>query len=446
MTDPITVLGAGPAGLAAGFYAQRRGLDVRLYEAADVVGGNARTLQFGPFRYDTGAHRFHDKNPRVTADVRALLGDDDLHRVDAPSQILWRGRRVGFPPAPGDLARALPLRLLARVAFEQLSLRLRPHAPPRHFEQMARRRYGPTLARLFLLDYTEKLWGAPPSRLSPDVAGSRLDGLDLKTFVLEALGADRRTARHLDGSFLYPTRGYGLIAEATADAIGRERIRTGARITQLAHANEGRIRRVEINGAERVPVGPLVSTLPLTRVLRLLEPAPPAAVQSAAQSVRFRHLRLAVLGLPERARVSPNASLYFSQPDVPFTRLYEPKNRSARMAPSGQTVVVMELPCDPGSDPWRMDAGRLRRLARRTLVDHDLIADDETTVFTSHPVPFAYPVLECGTDRKARRLRRYLDRFENLHLLGRSAQFTYTHVHDLYAQARRLMDELASSS
>ena len=99
-----------------------------------------------------------------------------------------------------------------------------------------------------------------------------------------------------------------------------------------------------------------------------------------------------------------------------------------------------------GRCPGRMGAGRLRRLARRTLVDHDVIADDETTVFTSHPVPFAYPVLECGTDRKARRLRRYLDRFENLHLLGRSAQFTYTHVHDLYAQARRLMDELASSS
>ena len=45
----LTVLGGGPAGLATGFYARREGLDVRLLEATDAVGGNARTLQLGPF-------------------------------------------------------------------------------------------------------------------------------------------------------------------------------------------------------------------------------------------------------------------------------------------------------------------------------------------------------------------------------------------------------------
>jgi len=437
----LTVLGGGPAGLATGLYARRQGLDVRLFEAADAVGGNARTLSLGPFRYDTGAHRFHDKNAQVTADVKALLGDD-LRRVDAPSQICWRGRRIDFPLAPYDLLRKLPLSLLAQISWEQLSIP-RVSDDAEHFEEMALQSYGPTLARRFLLNYTEKLWGADADRLSPRVAGDRLEGLDLKTFFLEAFGGGTTKARHLDGSFYYPRHGYGQIAEATADAMGREHIRTGARITRLAHDGT-RIHRVTLNDAEAETVETVVSTLPLTLVLRLLDPPPPDEIQALARSMRFRHLRLVVLGLA-RPRLTPNASLYFPERSIPFTRLYEPKNRSADMAPDDQTVVVLERPCHPNTEAWTQPDAALCQAAETLLANRDLIDDDTEIVATAHhAVPFAYPILDVGAEEKAERLTTYLDRFENLHLLGRSAQFTYTHVHSLYAQARALTGRLAA--
>jgi len=437
---PLTVLGAGPAGLATGFYARKQGLDVRLFEAADAVGGNARTLQMGPFRYDTGAHRFHDKNDAVTADVQGLLGDD-LRRVDAPSQICWRGRRIDFPLAPYDLLQKLPLSLLARIAWEQLSIP-RVSEGADHFQEMALQSYGPTLAGHFLLNYTEKLWGADATTLSPRVAGDRLEGLDLKTFFLEAFGGPTQKARHLDGSFYYPKHGYGQIAEATAEAIGRERIRTGARITRLSR-DDHRIRRITINDDTRVGVDSVVSTLPLTRVLRLLDPPPPDAVRAVAESMRFRHLRLVVLGL-DHPRLTSNASLYFPERSVPFTRLYEPKNRSADMAPDDQTVVVLERPCHPGTDAWEQPDAALRDEAVALLRAQGLVEADDTIVAADHrAVPFAYPVLDVDAEEKAERLTAYLRQFDNLHLLGRSAQFTYTHVHSLFARARRLAARIA---
>jgi len=442
VTDaPLTVLGGGPAGLATGFYARREGLDVRLFEAADAVGGNARTLQLGPFRYDTGAHRFHDKNDAVTADVKALLGDD-LRRIDAPSQICWRGRRIDFPPAPYDLLRKLPASLVARIAWEQLSIP-RVSDDAEHFEEMTLQSYGPTLARLFLLNYTEKLWGTDADQLSPQVAGDRLEGLDLKTFLLEAFGGAKDKARHLDGSFYYPRHGYGQIAEATADALGREHIRTDARITKLSHDGT-RIRRVTVNDAEPIGVNTVVSTLPLTLVLRLLDPPPPEELQALAQSMRFRHLRLVVLGL-DRPRLTRNASLYFPERSIPFTRLYEPKNRSPDMAPDDQTVVVLERPCHPKTEAWTQSDEALRDNAVDVLTEQGLIEGADEIVAVDHrAVPFAYPVLEVGAEAKAERLTDYLQRFENLRLLGRSAKFTYTHVHNLYARARTLTEELAS--
>jgi len=437
----LTILGGGPAGLATGFYARRQRLDVRLLEAADEIGGNARTLQLGPFRYDTGAHRFHDKNDAVTADVKALLGDD-LRRIDAPSQIVWQGRRIDFPLAPFDLLRTLPWSLLAQIAWEQLSIpRISENAD--HFEEMALQSYGPTLARRFLLNYTEKLWGADADTLSPRVAGDRLEGLDLRTFFLEAFGGSKDKARHLDGSFYYPRHGYGQIAEATADAMGREHIRTGARVTRLAHDGT-RIRRVTVNGEEPMHVETVVSTLPLTLVLRLLDPPPPDEIQALARSMRFRHLRLVVLGL-DRPHLTQNASLYFPDRSIPFTRLYEPKNRSPDMAPDDQTVAVLELPCHPDTDDWNRPDEALRDRAVNLLAEQGLIDGAGAVVAVDHhAVPFAYPILEVGAEEKAERLTAYLQRFENLHLLGRSAQFTYTHVHNLYARARTLTETLAS--
>jgi hypothetical protein len=72
----ITILGGGPAGLAIGYYAQKAGLEFRIYEAQNHVGGNCVTLQQGGFKFDSGAHRFHDKDPQATAEIKRLHDRD----------------------------------------------------------------------------------------------------------------------------------------------------------------------------------------------------------------------------------------------------------------------------------------------------------------------------------------------------------------------------------
>jgi protoporphyrinogen oxidase len=161
-----------------------------------------------------------------------------------------------------------------------------------------------------------------------------------------------------------------------------------------------------------------------------------------ADSIRFRHLRLAVLGL-DRPCLTPNASLYFPSRHVPFTRLYEPKNRSPDMAPDDQTVVVLEWPCHREDEAWDQSADELREHARALLAAQGLIDGDEVVAFDDHAVPFAYPILDVVAEEKAERLKSYLNRFDNLHRLGRSADFTYTHVHNLYARAKALTGRLA---
>ena len=72
----IEILGAGPAGLGVGYYAKKKGIPLSIFELTNEVGGNSRTITKGAFRYDTGAHRLHNKHHNVTQMVKTLLGDD----------------------------------------------------------------------------------------------------------------------------------------------------------------------------------------------------------------------------------------------------------------------------------------------------------------------------------------------------------------------------------
>jgi protoporphyrinogen oxidase len=178
----VSILGGGPAGLAVAHYAHRAELPFTLYEAATELGGMCRTLRCGDHLYDRGAHRFHDRDPEITRDVIALMGSE-LARVDAPSAILDGGRFIDFPPTPLNIMFAYGFREAGRICLDLLRSGLRRRRPIVSFEDFAVRRFGRTLARRILLNYSAKLWGLPTDQLSPDVATRRLQGMTLRSLL-----------------------------------------------------------------------------------------------------------------------------------------------------------------------------------------------------------------------------------------------------------------------
>ena len=82
----LHILGGGPAGLAAGYFAKKKKIELEIFEASNQTGGNCKTIKYGEYRFDTGAHRFHDKNDEVTSEIKSLVGEDFL-KVAVPSKI-----------------------------------------------------------------------------------------------------------------------------------------------------------------------------------------------------------------------------------------------------------------------------------------------------------------------------------------------------------------------
>lgn len=424
----LTILGGGPAGLSVGYFARKRQLPFKIFEAQDRTGGNAITLEHQGFRFDSGAHRFHDKDPEVTRELFALMGDA-LQKIDAPSQIYHNGKYIGFPLTPLNLILKLGPFTFFKAGLELIGSRLKAGDGDGSFQSFANRMYGKSLARLFLLNYSEKLWGLPGEALSPRISGRRLKGLDLETFLKETFLGKRAGANHLEGSFYYPASGYGAIVDKLAEECGNENIHTNSRITKIEHDGK-QIHHIQINMGPRIPVDQVVNTLPLSLFVQILDPEPERGIVELAQALRFRNLILVVLFL-DRDRATDNASIYVSDPTIPITRIYEPKNRSETMAPPGRTSLCVEIPCNSGDALWRNDETELVFLVQSQLSKIGMVKDDEVIGGYVHRMKNAYPILDLKSEDVVSQLIDYAGRFRNLQLTGRNGLFLYTHLHDM---------------
>jgi len=366
-----------------------------------------------------------------------------LKVVNVPSKIYDDGRFVSFPLMPLDLARNLGLLTLIKAGFEVLRERLRPTKAQSSFESFAVSTYGKTIAERFLLNYSEKLWGESCDTLSPVIAGRRLRGLNLRSFIVDSMLPEKSTSRHLEGMFYYPKFGISAISKKLAEVCGQKNIQTNSKITGVAH-NSRRIEAVEINGERWVDTDEVVSTLPLGSFLKAMKPAPPRDLLSLAQSLRYRSLILVSLFL-DTSSVTRAATVYFPDRSFPFTRLYEPKNRCVHMSPQRQTSLVAEIPCQIGDELWKLGDDELVGMVRSRLVEIGLVREAEMIGTSVRRLRYAYPVLSLGAEDAVDEVRGYLESFTNLKSSGRNGRFVYSWIHDMMRFGREIVGQYTGS-
>src|SRR5205823_14921156 len=87
MKTKVAIIGAGPAGLTAGYLLSKEDVDVVVLEADPVyVGGISRTVTYKGFHFDIGGHRFFSKSKGV----------EDLWTEILPNDMLVRPRSSHF--------------------------------------------------------------------------------------------------------------------------------------------------------------------------------------------------------------------------------------------------------------------------------------------------------------------------------------------------------------
>tara|TARA_A100001011_G_scaffold390509_1_gene474091 strand:+ start:2351 stop:3712 length:1362 start_codon:yes stop_codon:yes gene_type:complete len=434
----IDILGGGPAGLSVGYFARKKGYDICIHEGSSAIGGNCRSIKMGEYRFDTGAHRFHDKIPSITDEIKKLMGDD-LKKINAPSKIYFDGRMIDFPLSFSSVMRNLKLSEILKIVVENFFNIFKTNVEYKNFEELAHAKYGSTLSNLFLINYTEKLWGAKAGELQTSISGSRLKNLKILTILTEMIIKSSKV-KHFEGSFYYPKYGYGTIFDSMAKYIGHKKIILDSKVNKIFHDGK-KIKEIEFENGKTIEVGYIVNTLPIDSIIQMLDPLPSKNLIEIADNIKFRDLKICLLEL-DLPKLSDNASIYFPDEHIPITRIYEPKNRSHLMAPKDKTSLSIEIPYSQGDSVSKMNDDEVIDVVKKTLIKEKFFKDSDVLDNRLIDIKNAYPILKVGEEGNIRKLVSFIQSFSNQKLIGRNVEFDYLHTHNIMDKAKLLVNTI----
>lgn len=427
----ILVIGAGPAGLAAGYSLVQKGFKPVVLEKRDIVGGISCTESFKGFLFDMGGHRFFSKDKMINDIWKELLKDDFLLR-NRLSRIYYKKKFFDYPLRPWNALKGMGIFGAFSVAASYFRWRVFPYRKEHNFERWVTNRFGKRLYNTFFKSYTEKVWGIPCSEIRSEWAAQRIKDLSLKKMLAKMLLISDKHYVSLIEKFLYPRRGPSMMWNAIKDFIDnaggsvrmqhdvRAIVRDGFRVRGIQVENDG---KNELLSADHY-----ISSMPITSLVKRLDPAPPPDVVRAAENLRWRDF-ITVCLIVDKPDLFPDQWIYVHDPGVRMGRMQNYRNWSPEMVPDpSKTGLGLEYFCTAGDELWCMPDEELMELGKNELSQMGLARRRDVIDGTVFRIPKAYPVYDSEYSEHLEIVRDFVGQLENFQTMGRSGLFRYNNM------------------
>jgi protoporphyrinogen oxidase len=423
----VGVIGAGPAGLTAAYQLVKAGVDVAVFEASGEVGGLARTFELWGQRVDLGPHRFFSQDERVNTLWREVLGAN-YRMVERQTRIYYRQRFFDYPLKIGNVFANLGLldvsRCVASYLKEQLAPAQRVDARDT-FEDWVVHSFGRRLYEMFFKTYSEKLWGIACTELDADFAAQRIKRFSLAQSVLAALGIGQGRHKTLVDRFGYPTGGSGDLYERMAQAInaGGGRVHLSTPVARVVTVG-GKVTGLELQDRTSHAVDHVISTMPLTLLVKGLAGVPPTIAEAASQLL-FRNTILVYLRV-EATDLFGDQWVYIHSGDVAVGRITNFRNWVPELyGEHASTVLALEYWCYDQDSVWSEDDQLLIRRAEQECRKIGLLGSRPVTAGHVVRVRRCYPVYARGYRATLAPVIKYLQSIDHLWPIGRYGSFKY---------------------
>lgn len=410
----VAILGGGIAGLSSAYYLENNGIEVQVFEREAYYGGLARSFNWHGFSCDFAAHRFFTNDEEVLSSVFKLI---PMLRHVRRSKLFIKNAWLNDPINPLELIRLLS----KKDAFQMTRELSRPSGlidQAKSFEEFILARYGKVMHESFFRPSTEKLFGIPANQISVLWAKrkarlvnpfKRVDGKSRKFF----------------NYFYYPLEGgYGSICDAYYREI-KQSVLLNAEVIDILK-QDGKVIGVkyQIDGKTKTySCDAVISTLPLTLTGKMLGVEVPLNFQKVD----------AVYLLINRPEVGPYHWVYYIDSDVSINRKVEFKHMSRINTPPNTSVICAEVTSKEVDPVGKV----INDLQKAGYVKPEEILD--TLVVREE---YAYPVYQVGYEEIVDSTFELINQTQNVHVLGRAAEFMHREVDDIIGASKQLVKNI----
>lgn len=426
----IIIIGAGPAGLTCAYELIKNNHQPLVLEQANLVGGISRTEVYQGYRFDIGGHRFYTKVTEIEQLWREVLGDNFI-QVPRLSRIYYQGKFFDYPLSLKSTLTNLGIIESVLIIWSYVKTKLLLFGNKKEaetFEDWVIASFGERLYRTFFKTYTEKVWGIPCNQIQAEWAKQRIKGLSLKEAIMNIIFGQSK-AKSLINQFDYPILGPGMMWEAFADAVESQggKVQLNSKIIKI-NRKSTKILSIEVEEKGEIKIiegKQFISSMPVTKLLNIIEPKPPDNILNVANKLKYRDFLIVAL-IIDGEDLFPDNWIYIHDQNFKVGRIQNFKNWSPKMVPDfTKTSLGMEYFCSEGDDLWNLSNSELIELATQELeklglAKYKLV--EEGTVLRQKK---AYPVYDKNYYEYLRIIKDYLSTFENLQTVGRNGMHRY---------------------
>jgi len=428
---PVAILGAGLTGMSAALELGRRGVEYRIFEKLAQPGGHAITTEDNGFRFDRTGHLLHLKNDALRAEVLDWIGPDHL-QIQRRSVIWSNGVYTRYP------FQANTFGLPAQVAYDCVQGFLSAHfaqgkPEPRNFEEFCLYHFGEGISRHFMIPYNSRLWGVHPREITSAWCQRFVPLPRLEDVIAGAVGLNDRELGY-NSNFIYPRLGIGQLAQGMARRLPSLELERSPLCIDLD------TRRLLFEH-EQVPFDVLLSSIPLPRLLALLDPLP-EPVRTAAAKLRCSHLHYLDVAL-RRPSGKDFHWAYVPEAKYPFYRVGCYSHFSPALAPPGKASLYVEL-----ADREPPELEQLLPEVARGLIEMGVIDSPSDIEFSrARRIDYAYVIFDHQYFAALDVIRPFLEA-SRIISSGRYGEWNYSAMEDAIlfgkAAAERAHDFLRS--
>ncbi len=420
----VAIIGAGPAGITCAYQLVKQGVEVDLYETSAQVGGLAKTIELWGQRVDLGPHRFFSEDTRVNSLWLELAGKD-YRMVNRLTRIYYKDKLYQYPVKAFDVLSKLGFVSSAYCVLSYLKEKIKPTKQNGTFESWVTKKFGKRMFEIFFKSYSEKLWGIKCNELDADFAAQRIKKFSLGEAIKKALGVGSFQHKTLVDQFAYPKEGTGMIYERMQKYINENggNVKCNTPI-KYVHKIDNEVKGVVLQNGEVIPYDHVVSTMPITQLLKHWHDAPENTL-ACVNKLSFRNTILVYLNL-EGIDLFPDNWIYIHSEDVKTGRISNFRNFVPEINREQKTTIIaMEYWCNNSDSLWKMDDDFLIDLGKNELNKINLAKGVKVLNGYVYKIQNCYPVYNLKYKDHLKPVEKYLSSITNLSVIGRTGSFKY---------------------
>lgn len=421
------IIGAGIAGLSAGYHAQLKGIDYTIYESEDAVGGLCRSIKKDGFLFDYSGHLLHLKTPFFQDLVKALLGDN-LTVIERNAVIYSNGVYTRYPfqanlygLPPLIIKECLLEFVRAYCGKEDL-----PTSSYKTFHDWIVAKLGAGFGNHFMFPYNEKLWTVPTEELTCEWMSEYVPRPSLDE-VFNGTFSDQEKGFGYNASFWYPKHG-GIQALCSALAAKVENIHLNEKIVSIDQQRKV----VTFTSGHKTNYKQLISTMPLKILIKLLSTPVPDTIVAAVDALRHNSVLIVNLGVRGN-KLTDKHWIYLPEKKFTAYRVGVYSNFSPDMASAGTTSYYIEIAYQQA---WKIDKAATVKKAIQDMVDIGLVRKPEDIIVqNTADIECAYVIYDNAYTKSRGIILKYLESC-GIASIGRYGNWEYTGMEEALMQGK----------